>query len=140
MNFKHGDAKVGAVTRLHSVWRGILKRCSAVNGYAAEKYSKRGIIVCDEWRDYLTFKAWAVSSGYADDLSIDRIDNAGPYSPDNCRWIPMREQARNRRNNRIIEWRGKRQCIAAWAEETGVAYANIVYRSRKGWPPERIFQ
>lgn len=133
-NLRHGDARAGAVKRLHNIWRGMLKRCSAAPGSEAhEKYAGRGISVCPQWRSYECFKAWALSSGYSDTLTIERIDNDGNYEPDNCTWKPMPEQARNRRTTRWIEARGIRASAAEWAERVGVKSATIRARLRLGW-------
>jgi hypothetical protein len=134
---RHGDAKPGEVKRIHSIWRGMLKRCD-INSVAAKSYADRGITVCEEWREYLVFRDWAYSAGYRDELTIDRIDNDGPYAPWNCRWITMSEQARNRRNSHIIEYNGEKGCIAYWAERYGMNQARLQARiTRLGWDIER---
>ncbi len=139
---RHGDARNGAVKRIHNVWRGMLKRChqSAPGTYAHQKYAARGIVVCPQWHKYEVFRDWAYANGYRDDLSIDRIDNDGPYSPDNCRWIPISEQARNRRTTKWVEIGGVRKPLCQWAEEAGLDQILLGYRVRKGWPEHRLLQ
>lgn len=134
---RHGDAKVGKVARLHGIWRGVLKRCGENYPDHAGAYRARGITVCDEWKDYATFKAWAETHGYRDDLSIDRIDNNAGYSPENCRWATKTEQARNRRTSHHITVNGRTQVLAAWLEETGVSRSAFHSRVMRGWPKER---
>lgn len=136
---KHGQAKVGQVTRLHAIWRGMKKRCNPQNNPSAtRRYAARGVAVCDEWRDsFPAFKAWADANGYAADLTIDRIDVNGPYSPENCRWATMKAQCRNRTTTRWIEIDGERLPLAEWLERTGVSSSAFAGRQNRGWSERR---
>lgn len=125
----HGDSK----TRLYKIWACIKDRCTNPRNARYADYGGRGISVCDEWHTYIPFREWALSHGYADELSIDRADNNGSYCPENCRWVTRKEQARNKRNNRLIN--GKP--LAQWAEEYGIDRCLLRDRLGYGWPLEK---
>lgn len=95
---KHGMHK----TRIHRIWSAMKQRCQNVKKIAYQDYGARGIYVCEEWQEFLGFHAWAVANGYRDDLQIDRIDNDGPYCPENCRWVTAAENMKNKRPARPL--------------------------------------
>lgn len=132
-NMTHGQKG----TRLYRIWVGMKTRCFNPRVREYPRYGGRGITVCDAWMDFAAFHRWALANGYQDDLTIERIDNDGPYSPENCRWIPLGEQARNRRNNRLLTYGGETKPLSEWAEIFGISVQALWGRLRRGWPIER---
>ena len=90
----HGMSK----SRIYRIYRHMINRCGNANVESFPIYGGRGIAVCDEWDNFEAFHEWSRANGYADNLSIDRIDNNKGYSPSNCRWVSVTDQARNKRN------------------------------------------
>lgn len=116
-------------SRIYGIWNGMKNRCSNENTSSYYRYGARGITVCDEWlNNFQSFYDWAMENGYRDDLTIDRIDNDNGYSPDNCRWITMHEQNRNKCNNRKITCRGITKIVADWAIVLGIGKEILAYK------------
>ena len=91
----------------------------------------------DAWKDdYAAFKEWALDNGYSPELSLDRIDNNGNYTPDNCRWTTQKAQSNNTRRNRMITAFGETLTLAQWAEKSGIPYHTLKRRIYLGWTPE----
>lgn len=124
--------------RLRRIHTAMKTRCSNPNATGYANYGGRGICVCPEWQAYPPFKDWALANGYADDLSIDRIDVAGDYCPENCRWATRAEQANNTRANRRLTFQGRTMTLRQWAKEFGFSANQISDRiNTLKWPIER---
>lgn len=134
-NTKHGMKH----TRIYNEWCGINRRCYNQNDRCYNNYGGRGITICDEWKnDFQAFYNWAMANGYADDLTIDRIDVNGNYEPSNCRWITRKEQGNNTRRNHLLTYNGKTQTLAQWADEIGISYDTLCSRIvQRHWDIER---
>ena len=115
-------------TRLYEKWNHMQQRCDNPNNPSYERYGQRGIMICDEWRDFNNFAKWALSHGYKDKLSIDRIDVNGDYTPENCRFANATQQANNRTNNHLIEFNGEIKTIAEWAKSYNLKYGTLLAR------------
>ena len=135
----HARSSVNKVfgTRLHSVWAGMKTRClnPAASNYSY--YGGRGITVCERWLKYANFHN-DMSPHPGEGWSLERIDNDGPYSPENCRWATRDEQNYNTRQNHWIEFAGKKQTITQWAKEIGLDNQTLHSRIyRLGWSLDR---
>ena len=138
MSTKHGKYH----NRLHDTWGNMKKRCYNPKYYEFDDYGGRGITVCDEWKnDFQVFYDWAMSHGYRDDLTIERSDVDGSYSPDNCKWATKKEQANNKRNNIKITYKGKTQNLKQLTDELGLNYKKIWKRINVfGWTIEKALE
>lgn len=117
-------------TKLYRVWRGMKERCLNENDKSFHNYGGRGIKICDEWlHDFQAFYDWAMANGYADGLSIDRIDNDWNYCPENCRWATRDEQNNNKRVSRMVTVNDETHTIGEWAKLTGINYHTLYCRA-----------
>ena len=120
-------------SRLYHIWRNMKSRCYNPNVERYDKYGGRGIIICDEWKDnFQAFYEWSMNNGYSDNLSIDRIDVNGNYTPDNCRWITMPDQADNKSNSHLFEFNGSAHTVSEWSKITGISRDIIWNRIKRG--------
>lgn len=126
-------------TRLYRTWCGIKSRCTNANYKHYDRYGGRGISICNEWfNSFETFRDWAYSNGYDDALSgreqsLDRIDVDGNYCPENCRWISMKQQARNRGDTVYIETESGKIPAREFAEQNKITdYVFLFRKIKKG--------
>lgn len=119
-------------TRIHRIWSNLKQRCYNPKRPDFKYYGERGITVCDEWKDdFRAFYNWAMSNGYQDDLTLDRIDSDGNYEPSNCRWVTMKVQTNNKRCNIRVVVDGKEKSLKELSNETGIKYTTLYMRYRK---------
>ncbi|CUM85959.1 Uncharacterised protein [Dorea longicatena] len=107
--------------RLYNVWANMRKRCYDTKSDRYYAYGAKGITVCDEWKDdFHAFAKFAIDNGWNSKLSIERIDLAKGYEPQNCIFITMKQQARNKTSNIKVNYNGEIKCIAEWCEVLGL--------------------
>lgn len=132
-NKKHNKTN----TRLHKIWCGMKSRCYYIKNIAYKNYGGRDIKVCEEWLDkekgFKNFYDWAMANGYKENLTIDRIDSNKNYAPNNCRWITMKEQENNRRNNKIIKYKEQNYTLSQLAEKLNISSATLNWRLNHNW-------
>lgn len=129
LNKTHGLRK----TRVYRSWANMKDRCSNPNSTFFEHYGGRGIKVCERWEKFENFLA-DMGEPPTDKHTIDRIDNNGNYEPENCQWILMKEQSRNRRSNRRFTINGETKILKDWAKEFHIDYKIVHDRiNRYGW-------
>ena len=139
-NTKHSLASREKRDRLYNIWLDMRKRCYTQTSKSYVNYGGRGIKVCDEWDDYLSFRSWALNNKYNDKLSLDRINVNGNYEPDNCRWADNYTQARNKRNSHFLNYNGKCLTISEWSRELGISRGTILQRLTKGKPLKDVLK
>ena len=134
-NKKHGKTN----TRLFTIWNDMKQRCSNPKQPSYKNYGGRDIKVCNEWlNNFQNFYNWAISNGYNENLSIDRIDVNGDYEPSNCRWATSRKQGNNKRTNRIVFYKGKKYTISELSELIKIPYATLLWRINHNWDEEDL--
>lgn len=121
-------------TRIYRIWQAMKRRCLNSKSCNYKYYGGRGVTVCDEWmRDVNAFYEWSISNGYADDLTIDRIDVNGNYHPGNCRWVTMKEQCnKNKTNIYQIELHGEKYSLRDFVDIIGESYPKLLTRLQRG--------
>lgn len=134
---KHGMSH----TTEHNIWLSMRARCQSPNNHAYGDYGGRGIGVCKEWSESFEVFYRDMGPRPSSRHTLDRINNDGPYSPENCRWATAEEQANNRRSSRFVEYQGQVHTIAEWSRIIGISQE--AFRRKlidDKWPIERIMK
>lgn len=126
----------------YAIHSDMMHRCYNSRCVAYPNYGGRGIYVCHEWHDRASFVAWVKkcfppNGLIPEELSIDRKDNDGPYSPENCRWATAKEQANNTRSNHLLAIDGTQQTLMQLSEKYKINYWTLSDRLKSGWPIEK---
>jgi hypothetical protein len=129
---KHGKAR----SRIYRSWVTMIQRCTNPNNPVYERYGRRGITVCERWRSFENF--YADMGDAPEGKTLDRIDNEGPYSPENCRWATPTEQQNNTRRNTLLTFQGRTMTLAEWGRATGFGKHVMLNRLTRGWTVEAI--
>ena len=123
--------------KLYRVWKSMKERCYLESYIRANRYSKRGIKVCNEWLySYNNFKEWALNNGYNQSLRIDRIDNNGDYEPNNCRFVTNKDNCNNREITFKVNYNGEEVAFMTLMDKLNIEqrhYPAIRSRIKRGW-------
>lgn len=134
-NLRHGYSRKGSVSKVYKVWTAMRKRCNNPNDSSYCRYGGRGIKVCAEWDN---FEQFVEDMGdRTDGYSIERIDNDGDYSKENCVWADTKTQARNHSRNVNICIKGKDKILQDWISELGLTRHAFYYWTNKGLTSEQ---
>lgn len=133
----HGATRFGKNNAQYSIYSSIKERCFNVNHIHYKDYGGRGITMCEEWRnDYAAFLRDVGPRPQG--MTLDRYpNNDGNYEPGNVRWATELEQARNKRNNRLLTYKNKTLCLSEWSERSGIGCSTISARIAHGWSVEK---
>lgn len=119
-------------TRLYRIWQGMKNRCRNPKMANYSYYGGKGITYTPEWESFQGFSKWAKANGYADNLTIDRIDVNGDYCPENCRWVDWSTQCRNKTSNVYIQRGNERYCLTEFCELFNLSYSAIETAFQRG--------
>ena len=114
-------------------WNSMRHRCHNPRRKDFANYGGRGIVVCEKWREDFSAFLKDVGKRPSRKHTLDRIRNDKNYEPGNVRWATRKDQARNRRSNRLLSYNGERLTITEWAERAGVSRETFHFRLERGW-------
>lgn len=139
--YRHSTTHGKFGTRIYQTWSAMKSRCynSKVDSY--KRYGARGITVCEDWKnDFTKFYEWAMNNGYEDDLTIERLNANGNYSPNNCTFIPGNQQSNNRRCSIFVKIGNETRNITGWEKATGIGRMTLYRRYHKGLRGEDLIK
>lgn len=142
--YKHGDSE----TRFYNIWTALRNRCNNPNKERYKSWGGKGVKVCGEWNEYQNFKDDMFESYQShkeiygeSNTTIDRQDNDGDYSPENCRWTTRRKQTLNKSNNHNITYKGETKTLSEWSDDLGINFHTLSNRLNSyGFSVEEAFE
>jgi hypothetical protein len=136
-NLTHGQSVRGATSGTYTTWANMMQRCMNPNNDNFINYGGRGITVCGRWLDFSNF--FSDMGKRPARKSLERVNNSGNYEPSNCKWATFSEQARNKRNNRILNFKGRSMMLSEWSEHLGIRLGTLSHRLyHYHWSIERV--
>jgi hypothetical protein len=118
---------------LYKSWSAMKRRCNSPDELHKKYYKDKGITYCEEWESFENFMDWALKNGYVENYTIERIDNSKGYFPENCKWIPAKDQNKNKTNKSHLIIGGVDKSYTEWANEYGLRENTIRMRIKYGW-------
>ena len=127
-------------TPLYKSWSAMKRRCNYPDELHKKYYKDKGIKYCEEWENFENFKDWALENGYVENYTIERLDNSKGYFPENCTWIPAKDQSKNRTTNHLVEINGVKKPISVWCEEYGIKWTTFYARLKSGKTGKQLIE
>lgn len=141
---KHGHASIDGKqtpSKTYTAWRSMISRCTLKSYRGFHRYGGRGIKVCEQWLGQDGFARFLSDMGEKPaGTSLDRRDNDGHYSPENCRWATSKEQGMNRSTNTLLTFEGETMPLAAWAKRFELQSGTLIKRLKAKWPIEKALK
>lgn len=127
-------------TKIYKIWADMIQRCENPKSTNFKYYGSKGVTVINDWKVFNVFYEWAISSGYKEGLSIDRIDPNGDYEPNNCRWVTREKQDNNRRDTIWVDIKGERMSLKQLSKKCGINYSTLQHRYSVGDRKEKLIE
>lgn len=131
--YKHGKTN----TYIYHIWSSMTQRCTNPNNKSYYLYGARGITICDRWKQFENFFN-DMGERPTNKHQIERINNNQGYYQSNCKWATPEEQGSNKRNNHMISFRDKTQCVSKWSRDTGIHEQTLWRRIKLGWSTKKL--
>lgn len=124
--------------RINKIFTGMQQRCNNPKCDDYLLYGGKGIHICEEWAvNPSAFEKWALKNGYANNLTIDRIDSTKDYEPDNCRWVTASNNSRYKSTTHLITVNGETHTGREWAKICGLG-VNAINRAMRYHPKRDV--
>jgi hypothetical protein len=135
-NTTHGQTQNGLISREYNCWHHMIERCNNPKIKQYKDYGGRGIKVCEHWLKFENF--YNDMGDCPEDMTLDRKDNNGDYTPENCRWVTRKEQQNNMRSNIFLSYNGITDTLIHWADKLNIKSGILYHRYYREWSEQRM--